>query len=114
MGHYTKKQIIQKHHNYNIIFHSEEKLRELLPTWSRESIIDWLMWNDPNGNYSDEDSLREFDNILSKEDAIDLMIGQLTNESKHFKCSVKWYKPNQYKLVLNNSNRVIGYYPPSV
>lgn len=48
-----------------------------LNQWTRESLIQWLSSNDPNGVYSDEDSIREGMNILSKEEAIELIINQL-------------------------------------
>ena len=50
-----------------------EALKEKLNTWSRAELIDWLCWNDRNGVYTDEDSLREFGNILSKERAIEII-----------------------------------------
>ena len=48
-----------------------------LNSWSRETLIDWLYSNDRNGVYKDEDSLREFGNILSKEEAIELVTKQM-------------------------------------
>ena len=49
-----------------------------LNSWSRLDLIEWLSWNDSNGVYKDEDSLREFDNILSKEEGIEIMVRQIT------------------------------------
>lgn len=49
-----------------------------LQTWKRESLINWLCANDRNGVYRDEDSLREFGNILSKDEAIEIITNQLT------------------------------------
>lgn len=49
-----------------------------LNSWSRNELITWLRWNDPNGVYRDEDSLREFDNILSKSEAIEIITRQIT------------------------------------
>jgi hypothetical protein len=37
-----------------------------LNSWSRLDLIEWLSWSDSNGVYKDEESLAEFDNILSK------------------------------------------------
>lgn len=37
----------------------------------------WLKSNDPNGVYDDESSLREFNNILKKEEAITIMLRQI-------------------------------------
>jgi hypothetical protein len=39
-----------------------------LNSWSRLDLIEWLSWSD-SGVYKDEESLAEFDNILSKEEA---------------------------------------------
>lgn len=54
-----------------------EELQTELSTWSRTSLIDWLCWNDRNGVYRDEESMREFGNILSKEEAIQIMTNQI-------------------------------------
>jgi len=43
---------------------------------NREQLIDWLCWNDPNGVYRDEDSIREGMEILSYQEALDLYIKQ--------------------------------------
>jgi hypothetical protein len=40
-------------------------------------LIEWLSWNDRNGVYRDEDSLAEFGNILSKEEAIEIVTNQI-------------------------------------
>ena len=48
-----------------------------LESWTREELIDWLCWNDHNGVYRDEDSIQEFGNIMSKEEAIELIKNQL-------------------------------------
>ena len=67
-----------KHPYYKLMELSGENLQSELNTWSRESLIEWLSWNDRNGVYKDEDSLREFDNILSKEEAIEIITRQIT------------------------------------
>ena len=67
-----------KHPYYKLMELSGEKLQTELNTWSRESLIEWLSWNDRNGVYRDEDSLREFDNILSKEEAVEIIIRQIS------------------------------------
>ena len=54
-----------------------EELQTELNTWSRTSLIDWLCWNDRNGVYKDEESMREFGNILGKEEAIQIMTNQI-------------------------------------
>ena len=67
-----------KHPYYKLMELSGENLQTELITWSREDLIEWLSWNDRNGVYKDEDSLREFDNILSKEEAIVIITRQIT------------------------------------
>jgi hypothetical protein len=49
-----------------------------LNSWSRLDLIEWLSWNDSNGVYKDEDSLREFDQIISREEALEIMVRQIT------------------------------------
>lgn len=55
-----------------------DELQLKLNSWSRNELITWLRWNDPNGVYRDEDSLREFDNVLSKPEAIEIITRQIT------------------------------------
>lgn len=43
-----------------------------LNSQSRESLIEWLVWNDSNGCYSDKDSIDEGYEPLTKEDCISL------------------------------------------
>lgn len=66
-----------KHPNYQIMELSGEILEVELNSWSREDLIEWLVWNDRNGVYRDEDSLREFDNVLGKAEAISIIIKQI-------------------------------------
>ena len=54
-----------------------EKAIILLHSFSRSDIIEWLSWNDPNGIYEDEISLKEFGNLLSLEEGLEIMIRQL-------------------------------------
>ncbi|SHH83186.1 hypothetical protein [Flavobacterium johnsoniae] len=49
-----------------------------LNSWSRLDLIEWLCWNDRNGVYKDEDSLQEFGNTVSKEEAIEIISRQIT------------------------------------
>ena len=42
----------------------------------RESVINWLEWNDSNGCYSDADSINEDMPILSLETALNLYFDQ--------------------------------------
>jgi hypothetical protein len=55
-----------------------DDLQSKLNSWTRSELIEWLCWNDSNGVYKDEDSLREFDNILEKEEAIEIIAKQIT------------------------------------
>ena len=57
---------------------SNEDLNTVLNSWSRLTLIDWLCSNDRNGVYKDEDSLQEFGNILSKNEAIEIITRQIT------------------------------------
>ncbi|MGF1556239.1 hypothetical protein [Paucihalobacter sp.] len=70
-------QRLNEHPNFWITYLEEEKLKAELENWSRQDLISWLKWNDPNGVYDDESSLREFDNILEKEEAITIMLRQI-------------------------------------
>jgi len=62
---------------YEIVDLPEDQLGKFLKETPREEIIDWLQWNDPNGVYRDEDSIREFDNILSKKEGIEIIKRQI-------------------------------------
>lgn len=55
---------------------SEDDLIILVNALTREDLIEWLMWNDPNGVYSDEQSLKEFNNRMSKAEAIEIFLRQ--------------------------------------
>jgi hypothetical protein len=49
-----------------------------LNLWSSLYLIEWLSWNDKNGVYKDNDSVREFNQIISKEEALKIMTRQIT------------------------------------
>lgn len=66
-----------KHPNYRIMELSKDKLQIELNSWSRLDLIEWLVWNDSNGVYKDEDSLLEFDNTLGKTEAIEIITRQI-------------------------------------
>lgn len=53
---------------------SEDELILLLNGLDRQDIIEWLMWNDPNGIYSDEQSLIEFGNVMPRDEGIEIML----------------------------------------
>ena len=62
---------------YAIIELEVDALYRYLSFASREEIIDWLQWNDRNGVYRDEESLVEFDTIVSKEEGIEIVMRQI-------------------------------------
>ncbi len=62
---------------YQIMDLTENELRNELDRWSRQDLISWLNWNDPNGVYSDEESLLEFNNVMEKQEGIDIMVKQI-------------------------------------
>lgn len=66
-----------KHPNYKIMELTGIELETELNSWSRLDLIEWLCWNDKNGVYKDEQSLKEFGNIVSKEEAIEIMTRQI-------------------------------------
>lgn len=51
---------------------SKREVKEM----TREQLIEVLEWNDPNGTYNDEDSIREFGEIMTREEAEMLVIEQ--------------------------------------
>lgn len=65
---------------YSIMDASEEKLNSFINDVTREELIIWLSWNDPNGVYNDEDSMSEFERIMTKEEGIECMKNQLRNQ----------------------------------
>jgi hypothetical protein len=67
-----------KHPYYKLMELSGDALQSELNSLSREDLIEWLSWNDRNGVYKDEDSLKEFDNVLGKEEAIEIITRQIT------------------------------------
>ena len=67
-----------KHPYYKLMELRGDILQSELNSWSREDLIEWLSWNDRNGVYKDEDSLREFDNILGKDEAIEIITRQIS------------------------------------
>jgi hypothetical protein len=69
-----------KHPFYTIMDLKGDLLFNELNSWSRLDLIEWLCWNDQNGIYKDEESLSEFNNILSKEEAIEIMTRQITQD----------------------------------
>ncbi len=62
---------------YELMNFKGKELLEELNKLDRLTIIEWLMWNDRNGVYDDQSSLREFGNILSKEEGIEIIQRQI-------------------------------------
>jgi hypothetical protein len=73
-------ELIREHGNYKYIFMKEDELRVELKKWTRENLISWLKWNDPNGIYDDAQSLQELGNVMSTEEGIEIMIRQIIQE----------------------------------
>ena len=70
-----------RHPFYKIMELGIEELQSELLSWERINLIEWLRWNDKNGVYDDEQSLREFGHILYKDEAIKIIINQIHNNN---------------------------------
>jgi hypothetical protein len=77
MNTYINEEEKLKHPHYKLMELRGDKLQSELSSWSRIDLIEWLSWNDRNGVYKDEDSLWEFDNVLAKEEAIEIITRQI-------------------------------------
>jgi hypothetical protein len=67
----------ENHYPYlQVVEIPESELLILMAKLSRTDIIEWLMWNDRNGIYSDEASIREFGQVMTIEDAREIMTRQ--------------------------------------
>jgi hypothetical protein len=55
----------------------EQHLIMLVNVMSREDMIEWLSWNDPNGIYQDEQSLKELGNVMSREEGLEILLRQV-------------------------------------
>ena len=78
MSTYISEEDKLKHPYYKLMELKGEALKTELNSWSRLELIEWLCWNDRNGVYRDDQSLQEFDNILGKEEAIEIITRQIT------------------------------------
>lgn len=67
-----------QHPYYKLMELRGDVLETELNSWSRLDLIEWLCWNDRNGVYRDEDSLQEFGNTVSKEEAVEIISRQIT------------------------------------
>jgi hypothetical protein len=54
-----------------------EKVVLFINSLSREDMIEWLSWNDPNGIYADKSSLKELGNVITRDEAIEIMLRQI-------------------------------------
>jgi hypothetical protein len=77
MDTYISESEKSRHPYYKIMELDSDKLQLELNSWSREDLIDWLCWNDRNGVYKDEESLQEFGNTVSKDEAIEIITRQI-------------------------------------
>lgn len=59
---------------YQIMKLSDSDLESELSTWSREKMIEWLDWNDPNGIWTDEDAKNENVPMLTRDKAKDYIV----------------------------------------
>jgi hypothetical protein len=62
---------------YEIMDLSSDDLYRFLTSCSRHDLINWLEWNDPNGVYNDIDSFREFGNVMSKDEGVEIIMRQI-------------------------------------
>jgi hypothetical protein len=78
MSTYISEEEKIKHPYYKLMEFRGDELETLLNSWSRLELIEWLCWNDRNGVYKDDESLQEFGNTVSKEEAIEIITRQIT------------------------------------
>jgi hypothetical protein len=78
MGTYVNDEEKLKHPYYKLMELRGDALESELNSWSRLDLIEWLSWNDRNGVYKDDESLQEFGNIVSKDEAIEIITRQIT------------------------------------
>ena len=78
MNMYINEEEKLKQPNYKLMELKGEVLETELNSWSRLDLIEWLCWNDRNGVYKDDESLQEFGNTVSKEEAIEIISRQIT------------------------------------
>jgi len=58
---------------YQIMDLRGDALQNEIDTLSRNDIVDWLQWNDPNGIYNDKLSMKELGSIISRNEGIEIM-----------------------------------------
>lgn len=77
MSTYISEEEKLKHPYYKLMEMRNDDLETELNSWSRLELIEWLSWNDHNGVYKDEESIQEFGNTLSIEEAIKIITKQI-------------------------------------
>lgn len=97
---FTKEELIAKNPNYKYKFISEEELRNKLKNWSRQDLINWLSWNDPNGIYRDDESFAELGCIMTYEEGVEIMVKQAQQGKGHSLCLLT-YKGENYNFLMN-------------
>ncbi len=97
---YTKEELIAKNPNYQYKFMAEVELRNELKTWSKQDLINWLSWNDPNGIYRDEESLAELGSIMTYKQGVEIMIRQ-TKQGKGHTLGTLNFMGENYHYLLN-------------
>lgn len=63
-------------------YHSTAFQWQLLRDGTRDQIIAWLCWNDPNGTYTDHDSAAEGCSALTRERAAEIMRSQINRDKE--------------------------------
>ena len=96
--------LVKKHGNYQYVFMNEIELRAELKNWSRQSLIDWLKWNDPNGVYDDKQSLNEIGSILSHEEAVEI----ISDFAKRLIESQKPCPPEYTQVLIDNLEELLA------
>jgi hypothetical protein len=78
MNTYISEEEKLEHPFYKLMELKDDALETKLNSWSRLDLIEWLCWNDRNGVYKDDESLQEFGNTVSKDEAIAIIRRQIT------------------------------------
>lgn len=70
----------------DVIELSEPDLVPFVKSLTRYDIIEWLIWNDRNGVYSDEESTREFGTIMTLDEATEILLRQVAENRVSKSC----------------------------
>lgn len=55
----------------------DDKIMLLINIMTREDLIEWLCWNDPNGIYQDEQSQKELGNVMTRAEGLEIVLRQI-------------------------------------